>query len=132
MTSNPNLMPAPRPRGLASGLLNAETAKALVDANADLGFKRASTSPVGEGASAPDKTPEPLAVPQASLPQAEPVAPAQPETQLRIAVPDDVAVALKIASIHRRASVRYLILEALHKAGYPVDLDAIPEDGRRR
>jgi len=50
---------------------------------------------------------------------------------LRVDVPDELWTALKMASIQRKASVKYLMLEALEKAGYPVDLDAIPEDGRR-
>ena len=50
---------------------------------------------------------------------------------LRVDVPDELWTALKMASIQRKTSVKYLMLEALEKAGYPVDLDAIPEDGRR-
>lgn len=50
---------------------------------------------------------------------------------IRLDVPDDVWMALKLDSVHRRVTVRYLILEALQKAGYPVILDQIPEDGRR-
>lgn len=50
---------------------------------------------------------------------------------LRFDVPDSVWVSLKLASVHRRVTVKYLILEALQQAGYEVDLESIPEDGRR-
>ena len=34
-------------------------------------------------------------------------------------------------ALNRRVTVRYLVLEALAAKGYRVDLEAIPEDGRR-
>ena len=34
-------------------------------------------------------------------------------------------------AIKRRVTVKFLVLEALAAKGYDVDLDAIPEDGRR-
>lgn len=50
---------------------------------------------------------------------------------VRLDVPDEVWTALKLSAIKRRTTVKYLILEALKKADYPVNLDLIPEDGRR-
>lgn len=70
--------------------------------------------------------PEP--VPQPPRPEAVPEYCAQ---TLRLDIPDEAWRALKITSVHRKVTVKFLILEALVRAGYPIDLDAIPEDGRR-
>ena len=131
MTTKSPLMPAPRPRGMTSNLLSADAAKALLDANADLGFKRASTSPKEDTTEIGLPQAEAIATKKKAS-QTAPSEPAHSEQMLRFSVPDGVATALKIASVHRRASVRYLILEALQKAGYPVELENIPEDGRRQ
>jgi hypothetical protein len=36
-----------------------------------------------------------------------------------------------MAALKRRVTVKFLVLEALAAKGYAIDLDAIPEDGRR-
>jgi hypothetical protein len=50
---------------------------------------------------------------------------------LRLDVPQDLWLDLKVTAAKRRVSVRWLVLEALERAGYDVALNDIPEDGRR-
>lgn len=145
---SPLFMPAPRP----ASRLSHEDAQKLLENTADLGFGRPST----DAAPAPqiDKRPaqglpdhatsepvkKPLAKPQkvtSKLPKVKPAVAAEaagettPVQTLRLDVPESVWRALKLESLDRKVTVKYLILEALLKAGYPVDLAAIPEDGRR-
>ena len=153
----PMFMPAPRPTSRTSP----EDAKKLAEGSADLGFDRASGGParaalldeppvpaaikpqaftVPETATAVPTAPSVLAAKvekrakpekgRAERPIVEQNQGVFPQT-LRVDVPDELWTALKMASIQRKTSVKYLMLEALDKAGYPVDLDAIPEDGRR-
>ncbi len=153
----PMFMPAPRP----TSRITPEDAKKLAEGSADLGFDRSSGAParpavtddVPETAAirpqaftvpetaktAPSQPSSPLAKADklakpgkttAERPSTEPIAGVFPQT-LRVDVSDELWTALKMAGIQRRTSVKYLMLEALEKAGYPVDLDAIPEDGRR-
>lgn len=129
-------MPAPRPAPRVS----AEAAKQLIEGTADLGFARAVT---GADDSKTSQTPtiKPVGTSAAivSAPNAvatTPMASAKPgrkrETPLlHMDVPHEVWRALKIQSIDRRVSIKYLVLEALQKAGYEIDLTTIPEDGRR-
>ncbi len=117
-------MPAPRPR------LSEEDAQRLIDGASDLGFGRPSSytpQPPSAPRAAP-ATPKPR--PAAKAPKATPDV-AEASRTLRFDVSDDLWTALKLASVHRRVTVRYLLLEALSKAGYAVDLDTVPEDGRR-
>ena len=152
----PMFMPAPRP----TSRISPEDAKKLVEGSADLGFDRVSGGAPRAGLDVlpdpPAVKPQAFSVPEttkvaqsASTPAAvkaekrpkpekgrdermngEPIIGVFPQT-LRVDVPDELWTALKMASIQRKTSVKYLMLEALDKAGYPVDLDAIPEDGRR-
>ena len=153
----PMFMPAPRPTSRTSP----EDAKKLAEGSADLGFDRSSGGPsraalsdeVPEPAAikpqaftVPETTQTAPSQPTSAMakaekpskpgkttgerPSAEPIVGVFPQT-LRVDVSDELWTALKMAGIQRRTSVKYLMLEALEKAGYPVDLDAIPEDGRR-
>lgn len=144
-TTKPFFMPAPRPASRVS----ADDAKRLIEGSADLGFSRAS-SPAVIPAEAPieEVKPQALARPSSGAEKNDPPAAtrgrggrsSKPETDssplvftqsVKVDVSDEVWTALKMASIHRRSSVKFLVLEALSKAGYPVDLSNIPEDGRR-
>ncbi|MGE7157534.1 hypothetical protein ACQKJ1_27955 [Methylorubrum rhodesianum] len=46
-------------------------------------------------------------------------------------MPEAVWTELRQAALNRRVTVKYLVLEALAAKGYKVDLNAVPEDGRR-
>ncbi len=116
-------MPAPRPR------LSDEDAQRLIDGASDLGFGRPS-SHAPQPAPAPRPAPVPPKPRAAKAPKAAPDA-AEASRTLRFDVSDELWTALKLTSVHRRVTVRYLLLEALSKAGYAVDLDTVPEDGRR-
>lgn len=113
--------PAPRP----AARVTPEQAEELATSTAGLGFSRPSTAPPVEPAAAAPKAPK----------KPEPVARASEAlsmSSLKFDVPTDLWTALKIDAAKRRVTVRYLVLEALSKHGYDVDLDAIPEDGRRQ
>jgi hypothetical protein len=144
----PQFMPAPRP----TQRLSAEDATRLKESSADLGFAR----PMDQSdlTKKPQTTKQPNVHLTTALPSQTPKksdtssspsrvaiagmakvrAPedlfgnAQP---LRLDVPQDLWFDLKITAAKRRVSVRWLVLEALEKAGYDVSLSAIPEDGRR-
>ena len=116
---------------------------------ADLGFGRVTSSPpTGESPSAAATAPtSPAVAPQPAapvrLPSPAPKArstlpPARPKpaeiagsAALKFEVPGDLWTALKVEAAQRRVTVKFLVLEALSKQGYAVDLDAVPEDGRR-
>lgn len=129
-------MPAPRPAPRVS----AETAKQLIEGTADLGFARAVTG-ADEPKVAPLPAAKPVATPALSV-STQTVVATTPDTPaktgrkretplLHMEVPHEVWRALKIQSMDRRVSIKYLVLEALQKAGYEIDLTTIPEDGRR-
>lgn len=148
----PFFKPAPRPVSKTSP----EDAMRLVEASADLGFNRPSHGKEANG-NLPEtaETQMPLVKPQAlstsstvssqaSIPKptktlsASPKKPIQPakvavvyDQALKVDVSDELWVALKMETIKRRVSMKFLVLEALEKAGYPVDLNTVPEDGRR-
>jgi hypothetical protein len=149
-------MPAPRP----TTRLSPADAQKLIEASADLGFNRPSSEAMPAGSHEAHEKPVPPAAPKPATARATPgrigtreevkarqmarraakIAQRTPRPApelsdigqtLRLDVPDEVWTALKIACVHRRVTVKYLVLEALKKAGYPVDLRLIPEDGRR-
>jgi hypothetical protein len=144
----PKFMPAPRP----TQRLSPEDATRLNEASADLGFAR----PMSDSGEPPKL--QTSKQPNVHLPKiqtddrltklsksnklstvaaagaAKARAPedlfgnAQP---LRLDVPQDLWLDLKVTAAKRRVSVRWLVLEALERAGYDVALNDIPEDGRR-
>jgi hypothetical protein len=144
MTSKPAPLefgPAPRPTPRVSQAL----AEQLSAETADLGFARATSTPapgpdaeasLPAGArsqpSALAKPPARTARPRAAVRDARP----QPveltgSASLKFDVPGDLWTALKIEAAQRRVTVKFLVLEALSKQGYAIDLEAVPEDGRR-
>lgn len=145
MTDKPQpltFQPAPRPTARISNAV----AEQLAGANADLGFSRASSAPSAPEAPAFKPAPRPAEAKRTAAAAPRGVRPARPvrvsraETSpglaaglasLKFDVPEDLWTALKISAAQRRVTVKFLVLEALSKHGYEVDLDAIPEDGRR-
>ena len=137
--------PAPRPSPRVPQAL----ADQLSADTADLGFGRATSTPdtpapqaAPDGAPAPAGTrPPPIAAPKPLARAPRPRAAfraTRPEpaelagsASLKFDVPGDLWTALKIEAAQRRVTVKFLVLEALSKQGYAVDLDAVPEDGRR-
>jgi hypothetical protein len=139
--------------------MSPEDTKRLQEATQDLGFGRPTGSPQTPSATS-EATPEPAAgasaevhaesqpnparAPQpnkakavaakaaatASRPSATP-ATGYKDAALKISVPDDLWNSLRMEALKRRVTVKFLVLEALAAKGYDVDLDAIPEDGRR-
>jgi hypothetical protein len=125
MTTKPIFMSAPRP----NARLTPEDTKRLIDASADLGFARAIREEVKVVAPPPPKPKPALQSPPPA--KARSAVHADATQTLRLDVPQALWTALKLESVHRRVTVKYLMLEALHKAGYAVDLENVPEDGRR-
>ena len=129
--------PAPRP----TPRVTADVAERLADATADLGFTRPSSAPPVVEPVAPTPSLKPAPRPAAgraasrTARTARPVkaagAPSEASASLKFDVPEDLWTALKIEAAKRRVTVKFLVLEALSRQGYEVDLDAIPEDGRR-
>jgi len=117
--------PAPRPQ---ARLDPADVAR-LTEAAADLGFGR----PVSAPASAPSPASQPA--PRRSPAERPPAATATTEpgavASLKIEVPEKLWTSLKLEAVRRRVTVRFLILEALARQGYEVDLAEVPQDGRR-
>jgi len=136
MTAKPSLafQPAPRPQPRTSP----EDTKALQEATKDLGFGRATSSPSpaiaveprpaspSKRPDEPSKTPPRRRRPEVQQPEATKHGPS-----LKFSVPDEVWNELRLQALQRRVTVRFLVLEALAAKGYDVDLEAIPEDGRR-
>jgi hypothetical protein len=139
--------PAPRPAPRVS----ADMAAQLADANADLGFTRASSAPDEAAKPAPPEKlafqptpraiprPAPAAAPLASVRrrEARPARVPKPAptgrdglTGLKLEIPEDLWTTLRMEAIKRRVTVRFLVLEALAAKGY-ADLSEFPEDGRR-
>lgn len=109
----PALGRAPRPR------TDPEALARLVDEGGSAGFARPLTA-----------RPEPVS----PEPRSAPPAPVdEPEAPLRLEVPKSLWRALKLASVDRGVSVKFLVIEALLAKGYSdLDLATVPEDGRRR
>jgi len=133
MTTKPALafQPAPRPRSRVS----AEDSQRLQEATRDLGFGRASSAPAIEIEAPVQERPKPAAAPKlkplAAKSKAPELAPPKRAPALKFDVPDEVWDDLRMAALKRRVTVKFLVLEALAAKGYAIDLDAIPEDGRR-
>jgi hypothetical protein len=137
--------PAPRPSPRVSQAL----ADQLSAETADLGFGRATSAPDAQTPeAAADSAPTPAEPGPRRIAAAKPLArsaraPAAPSAtrpepaeltgsaSLKFDVPGDLWTALKIEAAQRRVTVKFLVLEALSKQGYAVDLQAVPEDGRR-
>jgi hypothetical protein len=51
---------------------------------------------------------------------------------MQLIVPDYLFEEMGLSAVRRRVTKRYLILEALQKAGYTIHADDLDEDGRRR
>ena len=130
--------PAPRPQRR----LSPEEAEQLSADTADLGFGRATSTPAAEPAPAAAE-PQARAVPPARAlapapkPRPAPIL-ARPKpakltgsASLKFDIPADLWTAMKVEAAQRRVTVKFLVLEALSKQGFTIDLDAIPEDGRR-
>ena len=114
-----------------------------------MGFGRPTSSPAAPAAvpvvARKIRAPDPVNASRASTAQpakprgSKPANPSQDPNEsagfkdaaLKITVPDDLWNTLRMEAIKRRVTVKFLVLEALAAKGYDVDLDAIPEDGRR-
>lgn len=130
------LQPAPRPRLR----LSADEILSVTTGAADLGFNR----PLAAGKAShrePDDDAPPAPIyrsakgPVGGLGR-QPPAPVMmvgglDEALLKLRIPAALSETLKHEAIRRRVTLRYLVLEALANAGYPVNMAAIPEDGRR-
>ena len=129
--------------------MSPEDTKRLQEATQDLGFGRPTSSPAAPPAVSvvERQTRAPDAVNASPASKAQPAkprvskpanptqnpneAPGFKDAALKITVPDDLWNTLRMEAIKRRVTVKFLVLEALAAKGYDVDLDAIPEDGRR-
>lgn len=63
--------------------------------------------------------------------QREPPAPRERLGAIRFSVTEELWTELHHKALDERVTVKYLVLRALARDGFSVDLDAIPEDGRR-
>lgn len=124
--TKPVFQPAPRPKPRTSP----EEARQLADAAEDLGFTRPSTAP--EPKRAADEsvvTPAPApANPNSPLPRR---ASTQKDPALKFSIPEEVWTELRQRALDERVTVKFLVLRALARDGYTIDLDSLPEDGRR-
>ena len=143
----PVLAFGPTPR--AKPRISQAQAEQLSADTADLGFGRVlsapaiETSPVGPSepieAVSPSPQPRPPAARLTAPSKPRSVsAPARPKpaamvgtASLKFDVPGDLWTEMKVEAAKRRVTVKYLVLEALSKQGFAVDLEAVPEDGRR-
>jgi len=66
----------------------------------------------------------PTTIEPAEIPATKPVIKASNSVQQQLVVhlPKDTVHALKRAAMEQETTVRVILLEALHKAGYPVDI----------
>lgn len=133
--------PAPRPQPRMSP----EDTKRLQEATQDLGFGRPTSTPTPPAPAADPQIVAPLGAPslptktKLSIPPKKAAKPSVAkeavstfkDAALKITVPDDLWNSLRMEALKRRVTVKFLVLEALAAKGYEVDLDAIPEDGRR-
>ena len=153
--SSLSFKPAPRPQPRVTP----EEARRLQEETRDLGFGRPTAAPTDTPADAqagPTSDVETNAATEARAPaqpsapaaamrigpairaRATPASSAKPAVAseargpaLKFDVPDALWIELRQEALNRRVTVRYLVLEALAAKGYRVDLEAIPEDGRR-
>lgn len=119
--------PAPRPQTR----LTAADAARLSEAAADLGFARPVSAGAEAGPAAGKAEPAPRAPSKAGPASAAKSAGAPAMTALKIEAPEAVWTSLKLEAVRRRVTVRFLILEALARQGYEIDLADVPQDGRR-
>jgi hypothetical protein len=143
----PALAFGPTPR--AKPRISQAQADQLSAETADLGFGRVTSAPGAGAASSPPSTPL-EAVPPAPEPRAPASRVSAPSkarsasastrpkpaalagsASLKFDVPGDLWTEMKVEAAKRRVTVKYLVLEALSKQGFDVDLEAVPEDGRR-
>jgi hypothetical protein len=110
----PELPAIPRPRPEAFSADNDDLIKRrLRDASGPLGFGGRAT-------------------PAATAPPTVPAVPLTPCRSFNLSVPEYLFDELGLQAVRRRVTKRYLILEALEKAGYVVEPQDLEEDGRRR
>jgi hypothetical protein len=107
----------------------------LQEATRDLGFGRALSEPPAKVEPPPATVridpPAPRLKARTTSVKPE-IAPVQKRAPaLKFDVPDEVWDELRMTALKRRVTVKFLVLEALAAKGYDIDLDAIPEDGRR-
>jgi hypothetical protein len=139
MTEKPSFtfQPAPRPQPRSS----AADTQALQEATKDLGFGRVTSAPADStqaaaGALVGNEVENPEAKPVITPMLGAKIAKRSAEVPkhgpaLKFSVPDEVWNELRLEALKRRVTVKFLVLEALAAKGYAIDLDAIPEDGRR-
>lgn len=124
--SKPVFQPAPRPKPRTSP----EEARQLAEAAEDLGFTRSSTAPEAER-----PTPEVPATPELSHASPSPPLPKRASAQkgpaLKFSIPEEVWTELRQRALDERVTVKFLVLRALARDGFAIDLDNVPEDGRR-
>lgn len=122
-----NFQPAPRPKPLVTP----EQATLLTKEAADLGFSRPAGAIVERKEPIVRSTPSAPQSRQPATASREGERRAKTEQHVKLAIPELLWDELRMKAIKRRVTVRYLLLEALSEAGYGVELDTIPEDGRR-
>jgi hypothetical protein len=110
----PELPAIPRPRTDAFSADNDDLIKRRL---------RDASSPLGFGAQSASAAPAPPPAPAAAL---------TPCKSFNLSVPEYLFDELGMRAVKRRVTKRYLILEALAKAGYAVEAQDLEEDGRRR
>lgn len=118
--------PAPRPKPRTSP----EEARQLAEAAEDLGFTRPSTAPEAERAAA-DIAPTPAPMQPRPNPPLPKRANAQKDPALKFSIPEEVWTELRQRALDERVTVKFLVLRALARDGFAIDLDNLPEDGRR-
>ncbi len=124
--SKPMFQPAPRPNPRTSP----EEARQLAEAAEDLGFTRSSTAPEPER-SAPEAPAAPEPAPASPNPPLPKRASAQKDPALKFSIPEEVWTELRQRALDERVTVKFLVLRALARDGFAIDLDNLPEDGRR-
>lgn len=118
--------PAPRPKPRTSP----EEARQLAEAAEDLGFTRPSTAPDIERL-APEITASQAPAPTGPNPPLPKRANAQKDPALKFSIPEEVWTELRQRALDERVTVKFLVLRALARDGFAIDLDNVPEDGRR-
>jgi hypothetical protein len=110
----PALPDMPRPRADAFSPDNDDLIKQrLRDAGSPLGFGSRSNA-------------------DSSASKIDPVIPLTPCKSFNLSVPEYLFDELGLQAVKRRVTKRYLIIEALDKAGFEVQPQDLEEDGRRR
>ncbi|KMO13310.1 hypothetical protein SQ03_22180 [Methylobacterium platani JCM 14648] len=55
----------------------------------------------------------------------------QKDPALKFSIPEEVWTELRQRALDERVTVKFLVLRALARDGFAIDLDNLPEDGRR-